>query len=308
MVLVLSIVLSGVLAVAASTAQTAGATAAPRSPAGDHGPRWQGLRTVTYRTEGNVPLSMSLFAPVRSQHPVAVVLQVHGGGWQHGDRLLTLADSVTATDLVAAGFMVASVNYRLAPLNPWPDQIIDVVNAVRYLRTNAAELGINPDHIAALGDSAGGQLVSLLGTAPGQPQWDQGPDATASSRVDAVVDEFGPADLTSSDWPHGTAEMIRTVFGAFPAPANAALKAASPVTYAAAGDPPFLIVQGTDDQVVPESQSELLATRLRSVGVPVDLVLVDRGEHGLETPDESPSPAAISSLITTFLVKRALLH
>jgi acetyl esterase/lipase len=239
---------------------------------------------------------------------VAVVLEVHGGGWQHGDRLLSLAGSVTASDLVNAGFMVASVNYRLAPLNPWPDQIIDVTSAVRFLRTHAEALGIDPDRIAALGDSAGGQLVSLLGTAAERPEWDQGPDVSTSSRVDAVVDEFGPADLTSGDWPHGTAEMIRTVFGVFPAAGNAILKAASPVTYAAAGDPPFLILQGTADQVVPESQSELLAARLRSVGVPVDLVLVDRGAHGLETPDESPSPDALSSLITNFLVKRVLLR
>jgi acetyl esterase/lipase len=272
----------------------------------EHGPRWQGLRIVTYRTRGNIALTMSLFAPASTSHRVAVVVEVHGGGWQHGGRLRALADSATATDLVAAGFMVASIDYRLAPGHPWPDQMIDVVQAVRYLRANAAGLGIDPGRIAALGDSAGGQLVSLLGTAPDQPQWAQGPDSDISSRVDAVVDEFGPAQLNATDWPHGTAEMIRTVFGSFPTPANLVLKAASPLTYVAPGDPPFLIIQGTVDRVVPESQSETLAASLRAAHVPVDLVLVDGGAHGLQTAGERPSPGAISSLITAFLVKRVL--
>jgi acetyl esterase/lipase len=295
--LVMGAVLSGP---AGGTSPLAARTHAAR------GPTWQGLRTVIYRTRGDLPLTMSLFAPVTTQRRVPVVLEVHGGGWQHGHRLRSLADSAVGTDLVAAGFMVASIDYRLAPASPWPDQMIDVVAAVRYLRAHATELGIDPTRIAALGDSAGGQLVSLLGTAPDQPAWAQGPDQAISSRVDAVVDEFGPAQLNDDDWPHGTAVMIRTVFGAFPTPTNPVLKAASPLTYVAPGDPPFLIVQGTVDRVVPDSQSEALASRLRAADVPVDLVLVDGGAHGLETAGEQPSPSTIASLITNFLVKRVL--
>jgi acetyl esterase/lipase len=265
------------------------------------------MRTVTYCTDGGVPLAMSLFAPSASPRPVPVVVEIHGGGWQQGSRLLSLASSTTAADLVAAGIMVASVDYRLAPRDPWPDQIIDVECAVRFLRAHAADLGIEPDRIAALGTSAGGQLASLLGMAAVAHEWDQGPYLDQSSRVDVVVDQFGPADLTATDWPHDTAVMIRRVFGAYPTPANPVLKAASPVTYAAAADAPFLIVQGTDDQVVPLSQSEELASRLRAAGVPVQLVLVARGRHGLVTPGESPSPAAISTLITAYL-SRALRH
>jgi len=282
----------------------AGASTGTRVNQADHGPSWQGLRTVTYQTADGIGLLMSLFAPLHDDHPVAVVLEVHGGGWQHGHRLLSLTDSDTATDLVTAGFMVASIDYRLAPLHPWPDQMIDVVSAVRYLRAHAAELGLDPDRIAAMGDSAGGQLVSLLGTAPDQARWSQGPDAATSARVDAVVDEFGPSNLSADNWPRATAEMIHTVFGAFPTSGDPTLKAASPLTYAAAGDPPFLIVQGTRDGVVPESQSVALAARLRAAGDPVDLMLVDRGGHGLATPGEYPAPAAISSIITAFLVKK----
>jgi acetyl esterase/lipase len=297
--------LAAAVAWALMTTPVVGAKSVAPNGADDHGPLWQGMRTVVYRTSDGTPLDMSLFAPGPMAHPVPVVLDVHGGGWQRGSRLLALSDSQTATDLVGAGLMVASIDYRLAPRSPWPDQIIDVECALRYLRAHAGSLGINPDRVGALGDSAGGQLVSLLATAPDRSTWDVGPNRAQSNRVQAVVDEFGPADLGADDWPHQTAEMIRTVFGAYPTGpgANPVLKAASPITYVARGDPPFLIVQGRADQVVPASQSEALALKLRSAGSPVDLVLVARGEHGLETPGESPSSGAIASIITTYLTK-----
>lgn len=260
-------------------------------------------RTVTYCVEGGQPLAMTLFAPstVGSTHPA--VLEVHGGGWQHGGRLLSLSQSGPAAALVGAGFVVASIDYGLAPGDPWPDQIIDAKCAVRYLRAHAGDLGIDPNRIAALGTSAGGQLVSLLGTTESSTLWNAGPYPDESSAVDAVVDEFGPADLDVTDWPPGSVDMIRRVFGAAPGTTSPVLTQASPLTHVAAGDPPFLIVQGTDDQVVPMSQSELLARQLRADDVPVEVVLVDGGRHGLETPGENPPPPTIASLITAYLVR-----
>jgi acetyl esterase/lipase len=287
----------------AVTPSAAGASASHRLAAAGavaHGPDWQGARTVDYCVEGGQPLLMTLFAPSTTGHPVPTVLQVHGGGWQKGSRLLSLSQSGTAADLVSAGFVVASIDYRLAPGKPWPDQIIDVKCAVRYLRSHAAGLGIEPDRIAALGTSAGGQLVSLLGTTGALSQWDTGPYLDVSSQVEAVVDEYGPSDLTATDWPLYTAGIIRQVFGAGPDTADPVLTVASPITHVSAGDPPFMIVQGTSDQVVPVNQSERLADRLRSAGVPTDLVLVARGRHGLGTPDEVPSASAISSMVTAF--------
>jgi len=265
-----------------------------------HGPNWQGARTVDYCVEGGQSLPMTLFAPSTAGHPVPVILQVHGGGWQRGSRLLSLPQSGTAADLVGAGFMVASIDYRLAPENHWPDQIIDAKCAVRYLRSHAAYLGIEPHRIGAMGSSAGGQLVSLLGTTGALPQWDTGPYVDVSSEVGAVVDEFGPSDLAATDWPSSTADIIRRVFGTAAEGADSVLTTASPLSHVSVGDPPFLIVQGTADRVVPVSQSERFAERLQSARVPVRLVLVDRGDHGLETPGEVPSAATISSLITAF--------
>ncbi len=258
-------------------------------------------RTVTYCMEAGDPLAMTVFDPDAIGHSRPAVLEVHGGGWQHGGRLLSLSESGPADDLVEAGFVVASIDYRLAPENPWPDQIIDAKCAVRYLRAHAADLGIDPDRIAALGTSVGGQLVSLLGTTGSSSLWDAGPYPGVSSRVDAVVDEFGPADLSAPDWPVASVAMIRRVFGAAPGTSSSVLTLASPRTHITAGDPPFLIVQGTADQVVPAQQSERFSAALRAAGVPVDTVLVAGGRHGLETPGEEPSPPAIASLITTFL-------
>jgi acetyl esterase/lipase len=260
-------------------------------------------RTITYCVEGGQALAMTLFAPSSDEASRPAVLEVHGGGWQHGSRLLSLSESGAATDLVDAGFVVASIDYRLAPANPWPDQIIDVKCAVRYLRAHADDLGIDPNRIAALGTSAGGQLVSLLGTTGTSALWDTGPYPDESSAVEAVVDEFGPADLDAGGWPPGSIAMIQRVFGAAPGSSSPVLAQASPVAHVSAGDPPFLIVQGTVDQVVPMTQSEQLAAQLRTDHVPVDLVMVAGGRHGLETPGENPTPPAIAALITAYLVQ-----
>jgi acetyl esterase/lipase len=296
------VIISGFSAAVAGLVGPAEAAGSEANTVVTHGPDWVGARSVTYCVEDGQPLAMTLFAPL-ADHPVPAVLQVHGGGWHEGSRITDLAASLTATDLVRAGFVVASIDYRLAPANPWPDQVIDVACAVRFLRVHASDLGIDSNRIAAWGDSAGGQLVSLLGTAGATTSWNRGPYPNTSSRVEAVVDEFGPVDLDATDWPHTSAVMIRSIFGAWPDGTNRVLQAASPADAVASGDPPFLILQGTDDAVVPVSQSEILAQRLREARVPVDLVLVERGRHGLATPGEDPSAGEISQLITSFLAR-----
>ncbi len=274
----------------------------PTSTAAETFPRWEGQRDVTYCTDGGQHLTMSLFAPAATARPAPVVLQVHGGGWERGERFVDLAQSTEAAQLVAHGIVVASVNYRLAPENPWPDQIIDVKCAVRFLRANALELGIDPNRIAAWGSSAGGQLVSLLGANDTPAAWDTGAFGDVSSRVDAVVDEFGPTDLTAPGWGAYIMKIFRTVFGTASG-SSPVLRDASPITYVGPGDSPFLILQGTADHIVPAAQSEDLAQRLEADHVPTELDLVARGAHGLGTPGEDPSPGQIDARIVSFLSK-----
>ena len=185
-----------------------------------------------------------------------VAMYVHGGGWTGGDEKGgTGAEDISG--LQKAGFLVVSVNYRLAPEYKFPAMIEDVKCAVRFLRARAAEYNLDPDHIGAWGSSAGGHLVALLGLADESAGWDVDEYLEYSSRVQAVVDMFGPADLTVP-FSGGYDNLKDTVFGGF----DAAL--ASPVTYATPGDPPFLILHGDKDELVPITQSETLLARLQA--------------------------------------------
>ena len=266
------------------------------------------MRTFTYCTVRGVALHMTIFEPARRSRPAPAVLQIHGGAWEHGHRVDALNQSVRVDvgslgthDLVSHGVVVASVSYLLAPKAPWPAQMQDVACAMRSLRAHAAAFGIDPNRIGVLGSSAGGQLASLLATDPNAPAWSGGPYAGISARPAALVDEYGPVDLTTPDFGHFMRTVLHTVFGSA-APASAVLRAASPLHLVTPKDPPTLILQGTADPVVPPSQSVAFAAALRRAGVPVRLVLVQGGGHGLRTPGESPNPTALAATVTRFLL------
>lgn len=266
-----------------------------------------GVSTLTYCVVGGRPLEMTVFQPAHAARPAPAVMQIHGGGWERGHRVNGLAQasavdigSVGTRALVAQGFVVASVGYALAPRHPWPAQMRDVACALRSLRAHAAALRIDPTRIGVLGSSAGAQLASLLAVDPAGPAWRGGPYAAFSARPDALVDEFGPVDLATSHWIPFMTTVITDVFGARPRTGSRALRAASPLYHVAADAPPTLVLQGTADNVVPPAQSRAFVQRLRAKGVPVRLVLVHGGAHGLRTPSERPTPAALASLVTRF--------
>lgn len=213
-------------------------------------------RDVTYCTMEGVELKMDIRYPRSTDGRWPVAMYVHGGGWTGGDKKGG-AGAEDISGLQKAGFLVVSVNYRLAPEYKFPAMIEDVKCAVRFLRARAAEYNLDPDHIGAWGSSAGGHLVALLGLADESAGWDVGEYLEYSSRVQAVVDMFGPADLTVP-FSGGYDNLKDTVFGGF----DAAL--ASPVTYATPGDPPFLILHGDKDELVPITQSETLLARLQA--------------------------------------------
>lgn len=247
--------------------------------------------------------------PMRFDHPnrkgpaVPLVVYVHGGGWNSGTRLGDGYYNLTRPRLLAKGIAVASIDYRLAPKNRFPAQIVDVAYAVRYLRANAKRLKIDPDRIGAFGTSAGGHLVSLLGTADESAGFDRGALTDVSSRVKAVVDVVGPADLSDPAFPPVTDIGIQQAFGV---PGGTVgdpnLAKASPVTYVSKDDPPFLIVHGTLDELVPYNQSVVFSKRLQAAGVRAELVPVVGATHALTTPGQNLTPDQIADRITTFLV------
>lgn len=294
--------LAGVLAVTLA----AGACSSSRRDAATTttvGPVRAPTATVTYCRPGGHPLAMDLYRP-RVAGPVPVVLYVHGGGWRDGDRRGGVFFPEVSRGLTARGVAVAAIDYRLAPAAVFPAQIEDTACAVRYLRSHARKLRLDPDRIGAWGESAGGHLVALLGTADRSAGFDVGDWPDASSRVRAVVDLFGYTDLTRlGEAVPDAAEIARTVFATTPDD-TATLARYSPVTYVSADDPPFLILQGDADPIVVPAWSVLLDRRLRDAGVPSTLVMVRGGTHGLQDPAQSPSPAALTARIVDFLATR----
>ena len=276
----------------------AGCGTAPRAsgPASSPGP----VRTLTYC---NGQLMDIQEGSGRGPHPVAVY--VHGGGWERGDRRGGGFIGVLRPELASRGFVVASIDYRLAPANRWPAQIVDAKCAIRYLRAHHADYDLDSSRIGVWGGSAGGQLVSLLGLAGPQAGWDVGAYSDQSSQVQAVVDLFGPSDFTGELQNSAIARSrIHQLLGNVPPSSRpAALAAASPVTYIKPGDPPFLILQGEADTTVPPAQSVELDQRLRAAGDSSRLVLVAGGRHGLLQPDERPGQAQLEQTIVDFLVQ-----
>ncbi len=241
-------------------------------------------RDVTYANPDGVALKMDIYRPLVSRGLLPAIVYVHGGGWYSGDKSEGIAQSVIP-ELVARGYVVAAVNYRLAPRYKFPAQIEDVKSAVRFLRANAARYGLDDAHIGAWGDSAGGHLVALLGVTVS----DDGFQGTGydgySDRVQAVVDMYGPCDLStfyeSDNSPH-----IEHVFGTTDR-RSPTIARASPVTHVSSDDPPFLIIHGDKDDVVLLQQSQMLYERLVSADVPATLLVVRNGGHRF-TPTEGP--------------------
>ena len=210
---------------------------------------------------------LDLYLPPRGPAPVVVFL--HGGGWSHGDKW-----PCPAQPLAAAGFAVASVNYRLSTVARFPAQLDDARRAVRWLRANAAGHRIDAGRVGVWGISAGGHLAALLG---------------GEREVRAVCDWFGPTDLshfaadaraagltTKPQWPL----LIASLFGG-PIEDHADLvRQADPTRAVSAASPPFLILHGDRDEWVPVGQSKRLADALAAAGADHTFTVVRGGGHG----------------------------
>jgi acetyl esterase/lipase len=255
-------------------------------------------RDIVYTAAGAIPQKMDIYYPRAATKAAPALLYVHGGGWTGGNKGAGNG-TVDTQELVSRGYLVAAIDYRLAPQYLFPAQIEDVKCAVRFLRENAALLGIDPARIGAWGGSAGAHLVALLGTAGLEAGMEgTGGYAGQSSRVQAVVDLFGPADLTVFFGPAG---KLLEVFGTTD-PRSEAARRASPVSWITPDDPPFLIIHGDQDATVPLSQSRILYDRLQAAGVPATLVVVKNGGHSFVPVGGaiSPSRTEITKMIADF--------
>jgi acetyl esterase/lipase len=254
------------------------------SAAAGQEPSVEVVRDVEYARVGEQRLALDLYRPKGVEKPPLVVW-VHGGAWRSGSRR-----QVPLLGLVEHGLAIASVDYRLSTVAPFPAQVHDLKAAIRYLRGTAARHGIWAERIAIAGSSAGGHLALLVGVTAGVPELegDVGEYRQASSAVQAVVDFFGPTNLTTilaQSTPHGLSVRVpalKLLLGGLPEERMELARLASPVLHLDPHDPPLLVYHGDQDPQVPIQQSQELVEACRKAGVPIRFEVVEGGVHGGE--------------------------
>jgi len=265
---------------------------APRLPEGV-----EMVRDVVFGKGGGRELKLNIIRPKeKPAEPMPVVVWIHGGAWRAGSK-----EGTRTAALAASGYFTASIEYRLSREAKFPAQIEDCKCAIRYLRAHAKDYGIDPERIGVWGSSAGGHLVALLGTSGGVADLEgTGGWADQSSRVQAVCDFYGPSDFTRMGGRHLAPNSPESQLIGGPVLENKDKCAkANPITYVTPDDPPFLIVHGEEDPVVPIGQSELLYEALKKAGVEAAFVRVKGGRHGFRG-DTDPSPERISEMVVEF--------
>lgn len=246
------------------------------------------LKDLTYGRAGERPMLLDLYLPEHATKPMPLIIWVHGGAWMAGSK----NNPSPALRFTRDGYAVAQVGYRLSQEAKFPAQIHDCKAAVRWLRANAEKYSLDTNRFIAWGGSAGGHLVALLGTSGGVAELEGTVnDLKQSSRVQAVVDWFGPTDFLhigepESDIRHTAPDSPESKLIGGPLLENRDKAAkASPITYVSKDAPPFLIMHGDRDRTVPFNQSELLYEALKKAGVDVTFVPMKGAGHGFGGPD-----------------------
>ncbi|MCP4640726.1 MAG: alpha/beta hydrolase [bacterium] len=223
------------------------------------------LLDVEYGRVGDRVLPLDLYLPESASKPVPVLIFIHGGGWTSGNKQDYRYYNVRFAE---KGYATATMAYRFSQEARFPAAVEDAKCAVRFLRANAAKYNIDPEKIAVIGGSAGGYLSMMVGYAPDEPDLEgTGGHAGVSSRVQAVVNLYGPTDLT---WERARKEAVVHKFLGRMFDEDPELYAkASPITYVTKNAPPTLVLHGSVDQTVPVEQSDGLVEKLKELGVPV---------------------------------------
>lgn len=212
-----------------------------------------------------------------------LIVWVHGGAWRAGSRT-----QVPVTELTQHGFAIASVDYRLSPVAPFPAQAHDIKAAIRFLRANSAKYGFDPDRIVIAGASAGAHLAALVGVTNGHEELEGavGNHKESSSAVQAIVSYYGASNLEtilSQSTPHGLSVRVpalELLLGGQPDKQPRLAKLASPVTHVDAKDPPLLLLHGDQDPQMPINQSHELQGVYEQLNRPVKFQVIHGSAHG----------------------------
>jgi acetyl esterase/lipase len=233
--------------------------------------------------------ALDVYVPGDAAGPRPAVVLVHGGGWSAGSK----GDmKYAARRFARAGYVAASVGYRLIPDGAFPASSRDVACALSFLRANAAEHFIDPDRIATYGYSAGAHLISLQAVAGGVEPLEADCDSGPTGPPAAVISGAGPQDLRSyRDWP-----VLTDYLGGDQSDAPETWALASPITHVDAGEPPFLLIHGTLDPIVGVDQSRAMRDALAAAGNDVSLLEL-RGAGHLGSPSPAGSTTEIGGSI-----------
>jgi acetyl esterase/lipase len=247
---------------------------------------------------------MDIYYPETATSQWPVVMIVHGGAWIWGDKS-TSASLAIQPGLTADGFLVVSINYRLAPDFPWPAMIEDAKCAVRFLRAHAGDYNLDPNRIGVVGDSVGGQIALLVGLTDSSAGWDVGEYLEYSSQVQAVVDFFGPTDLTDPSLYDLIVKRGQRAFWNISFNSPELIKA-SPITYVKQDAPPIFIAHGSLDLDVRLVQSQLFYDKMHALGAPIWLVVMNNGIHSFAPVyyQVTPSYDEVYSMAVNFLANK----
>ena len=227
-------------------------------------------------------------AGIDDDRPRPGVVFVHGGGWAGGTPAYHMRQ---AHDLANRGYVCAAIQYRLAPSVQWPSPLDDVRSAIRWMRSQAGELRVDPDRIAVVGGSAGAHLSAMAALT------DDAPIDGVSSAVQAAVLLYAPTDLGALE--RALPEAPPALSALLPGYDEDVLRAVSPITHVHPGAPPILSLIGTRDQALDVAMIDAFHDALAAAGVGSELVVWEDREHGFDfhPQDYAPSFAMIADFL-----------
>ncbi len=232
---------------------------------------------VEFKRVGDRPLLMDIHSPSNSVGKVPALIFIHGGAWRTGKRQ---DYRVYTTYFATRGFVAATIDYRLFPEGKVDQQLSDCQAAVGWVRMNAASLGVDPERIVVVGGSAGGHLSLLVGYTAAQAEAKATSGWRDPHRVAAVVDLYGPTDLTAPE--ANDVSVVKDFMGAPLASAPERWRQASPLFLVGSNSPPTLIFQGVIDSIVGVKQSDVLAEKLKKTGVRFEYERLEGWPHTMD--------------------------
>lgn len=264
---------------------------------------------ITYGSAAKIELKLDLARP-EGNGPFPAIIFIHGGGWYQGDRY---AYRKQIEEAARRGYVAVTISYRLMQFDEehretttaspiFPAQVHDAKAAVRWLRAHAKEYRVDPNRIGVTGESAGGHLSLLVGLSdPSHDLEGTGGNAGQPSRVQAVVNIFGPTEMTSCYETSSVAWILRLFLGGAPEDMPERYRTASPITYISPDDPPVLTLHGDRDTLVPVEQAMRLADAMKAAGAPHELVILTGQGHGFGGKRQQEATSAMWSFFDQHL-------